>query len=205
MHAKARRRFPWQNVLFSDEKTFEVGSGPSRAWQNPHDRVTRSSFRHPQKLHVWAAAGYYMKCDLFFFTQNLNSALYTDIIKKRLTEKKIRYASDAPASLRKKWPFLQDNSRIHKSGISMQTLTETLGNRLIDHPPQSPDLNIVEDLWSYLNRKVQEANVKDLKKLKSVLQREWRKMRFEIIRTSVDSMSARLKEVINLDGQRTHY
>jgi len=87
----------------------------------------------------------------------------------------------------------------------MQTLTETLGNRLIDHPPQSPDLNIVEDLWSYLNRKVQEANVKDLKKLKSVLQREWRKMRFEIIRTSVDSMSARLKEVINLDGQRTHY
>ena len=61
----------------------------------------------------------------------------------------------------------------------MQTLTETLGNRLIDHPPQSPDLNIVEDLWSYLNRKVQEANVKDLKKLKSVLQREWRKMRFE--------------------------
>ena len=79
-YAQRMRNTRWNNVVFSDEKTFVVGQGLERAWQDPHNRRVRQVVRHPQKLHVWAAAGYYMKSDLYFFTKNLNSELYRQIL-----------------------------------------------------------------------------------------------------------------------------
>lgn len=204
-YAKENRRLKWSKVLFSDEKTFHVGGGSHKRWQDPQHRLKREVFRHPKKLHVWAAAGYFMKSKLFFFTKNLDSDLYQEIIENRLAEKHLTYASDCPKSLRKKWKFLQDNSRIHKAGASMEKLEDMIGNRLIEHPPQSPDLNIVEDIWSHLNRKVQEKNITDIEHLKSTLQREWQKLSFDVIRASVNSMPTRLKDVKNLHGRRTNY
>ena len=61
--------------------------GPSRQWQDPNNRVKRKVMRHPQKLHVWAAAGYFMKCNLYFFQENLNANLYQKIIKKTLMKR----------------------------------------------------------------------------------------------------------------------
>jgi len=66
-YATKKKKFNWQNVLFSDEKTFQVGAGLKTAWQDPKKRQTRKVFRHPKKLHVWAGAGYFMKCKLFCF------------------------------------------------------------------------------------------------------------------------------------------
>ena len=33
-------------------------------------------------------------------------------------------------------------------------------DRIIPHPPQSPDFNVLEDMWSYLDRKVKAAKLK---------------------------------------------
>ena len=40
-YAREMKDFPWSQVLFSDEKTFQVGVGPSRQW-----RVKRKVMRH---------------------------------------------------------------------------------------------------------------------------------------------------------------
>ena len=155
-YSKEMKDFSWDQVLFSDEKTFQVGAGPSRQWQYPQHRVKRQVMRHPRKLHVWAAAGYYMKCKLFFFTDNLNSGLYEKIIKKNLSEKGVNFAPGTPPRLKKKWFFLQDNSPIHKSGAVMELLEKMLPNRIIEHPPSR--LILIEKSNKQISRTLNGSN-----------------------------------------------
>ena len=88
---------------------------------------------------------------------------------------------------------------------TMDILEELVPGTIIDHPPQSPDLNIMEDLWSYLVRKVMAANIKPPQDLKQKLTLEWEKLPWSYIRKSVRSMKSRLGECVELEGGRTHY
>jgi transposase len=195
----------WRRVLFSDEKSFWLGSSPTHSWQEPGKRKTRSVTRHPPKLHVWAAAGYYVKSKLYFFTHNLDSDLYLTILDERISENHLIYAPDCPRSLRGKWHFLQDNDPKHKAASTMSYLRQTVGRRIISHPSQSPDLNIMEDLWSYLDRKIKIAHVKTIEHLKHQLTKEWANLPWSEIRKSAASMPARIAECVQLHGERTHY
>ena len=75
-YAKARNFFDWKPVLFSDEKSFWLGSGEHKQWQDPKHRITRKVRKHPPKLHVWGAVGHYFKTQLYFFHEYLKAKLY---------------------------------------------------------------------------------------------------------------------------------
>ena len=87
----------------------------------------------------------------------------------------------------------------------MDFLEELIEDRIIAHPAQSPDPNILEDLWSYLDRKVKASKVKTINGLKRKLTMEWEAMAWSEIRQSVHSMRSRLVECEELEGARTHY
>ena len=55
--AKSRMNDNWKKVLYTDEKTFELESGPRKCWQNPEKRKIRRTTRWPKKIHVWAESG----------------------------------------------------------------------------------------------------------------------------------------------------
>jgi transposase len=107
--------------------------------------------------------------------------------------------------LREKWVFLQDNDPKHKARGSLSLLQELCGTRQIAHPPNSPDLNPVEDIWSYLDRKVKAKKIKSIAALKRFLIKEWKELPWTEIRKSVDSMPRRLEECRKLQGKRTKY
>ena len=71
---------------------------------------------------------------------------FTNKFWGRLTEEKITYSPDAPASLRNQWKFLQDGARAHTAKKSITLIHELIGNRLHKHPAKSPDLNIIENV-----------------------------------------------------------
>jgi hypothetical protein len=141
--------YEWKNVLFSDEKTFWLGASPDYAWQDPNDRIEEEVSTYVPKLNVSGAVGYHVKSKLYFFEENLVGELYREILNERLPEKHLTYSPTCPKKLRKKWIFLQDNDPKHKAKKSMELLRELIGNRFISHPPKSPDLNPMEDIWSY--------------------------------------------------------
>ena len=122
-----------------------------------------------------------MKTKLHFFQENMNSDLYVKILKKSLKETQITYASRTPKKLIETWYFLQDNSAVHKSKKSMKSVEKIVGDRLISHPPLSSDLNI-EDIWSYLDRKVKEAKVTNISHLKRILNKEWKNLPWSYVR-----------------------
>ena len=135
----------------------------------------------------------------------MNAALYQDILDTRLREDAITYAPRCPKRYRNRWTFLQDNDPKHKAKKSMQKLQELVGDRIVNHPANSPDLNPMEDIWSALNSKVQAAKVTTIQGLQKVLSETWSNLDWARIRASVDSMPARLQECLEKDGQRTRY
>ena len=64
----------------------------------------------------------------------------------------------------------------------MHLLEELIPERLVEHPSQSPDLNAIEDIWSYLKRQLEDAKITTIDGLKSRLRKEWKSylgLRFE--------------------------
>ena len=124
---------------------------------------------------------------------------------KSFENDRITFAPDTPARLATSYEFLQDNARPHKARASISLVDELVEDRRIVHPAQSPDLNIMEDLWSYLDRKVKAAKIKNISGLKRKLSMEWNNLPWSVIRRSVGTMPARLAECEKLQGARTHY
>jgi hypothetical protein len=204
-YSNEMKGYAWRTILFSDEKTFQLGSGPEYAWQMPANPITREYVTHAPKLHVWGAIGAHMKSNLFFFQENLNSELYQKILKRCITEDRLIFGPKQKTKLRGKWQFLQDNSRVHKAKNSMKVLDTLVGDRIISHPPRSPDLNPIEDMWSYLDRQVKASRVTTIQGLKSVLTKAWKNLPWTEIQKSVDSMEKRIQLCRESGGNRIQY
>ena len=89
----------------------------NRAWQVPGKKKKHPVKRYPQKINVWAAAGSFMKSQLYFFKKNMDAPLYQTVVKRRLRNDRITFAPDAPASL----PSAISFCRITPPGIHVTT------------------------------------------------------------------------------------
>ncbi|GBN39678.1 hypothetical protein AVEN_257316-1 [Araneus ventricosus] len=72
-------------------------------------------------------------------------------------------------------------------------------------PPQSTDLNGIENLLSKLEISVQKHNSKNKEYLKAVLQEEWAKIIPQATQTLVNSISCRLEAVLEAKRYATKY
>lgn len=70
--------------------------------------------------------------------------------------------------------IVEDNAKVHKAEKSVKCHRE-LGFRMLFHPPNSPDLNPIENVWAMLKKRLQ--NIENLSTNKDalweVVQREW--------------------------------
>lgn len=72
-------------------------------------------------------------------------------------------------------------------------------------PPQSPDMNPIENLWHHLKARVAERKPENLKLLKEIIVEEWKKIPQELCQNLVDSMHRRAFELWMAKGNHTKY
>jgi transposase len=202
-YAKNMLNADWKEVLFTDEKSFWLGQPSDSCWQQLDDRVEEELEQYTPKLHVWGSIGYYFKTDLHFFEENMNAALYQNIVSQRLPPN--HFAPDCPERYKNNWHFLQDNDPKHKAKGSMKLLKKLTKLRMYRHPAKSPDLNVMEDVWSYLDRQVRASKVTTINGLKKKLTKLWNNLSWTEFRPSVNSMPDRLRQCLKRRGGRTDY
>ena len=78
---------------------------------------------------------------------------------------------------------------------------------VVDFPPKSPDLNIIENIWDELNRRVRrtEAKPTTLNQLRAKVLFEWNKLPKNYVQRYVMSMRRRCLAVVNSAGCYTRY
>jgi transposase len=196
----------WKLVLFTDEKIFQLPAGAHKSWQDPKNRKKKKKQkRHPPKVMVWGGIGSYFKTPLVFAPKNtnLNSAGYLEILKRNLPP--ATTTKDCPKEKLDDWEFLQDGATVHTAKQVLNYLEKHAPYYVRDHPPLSPDLNIIEDIWSQMNTELNKYKINSLQSLKKRLRIVWKNISFEKVHKSVNSMPKRLQECIDLNGERTKY
>jgi hypothetical protein len=105
----------------------------------------------------------------------------------------------------------QDDSYIHDSPVIQECLSRQADVELINWTPRAPDMNPIENLWSVVKRTLQEKwpfdPPRNSDELWSLVSNEQDDVALSqrCIRSLIESMSRRMKTVVQAEGFWTSY
>ena len=146
---------------------------------------------------------------LEMINSTMDSKQYMRILERRL----LPFASK---TLPQGWLYYQDNSPVHTSKLIMGYVGRLSngafpgwfainGVSLIKTPPFSPDLNVIENLWSIVKTKLREKHFTSKIELWYYLRLVWNRIESSVLHNLVDSMPRRIKKVIQAKGGPIDY
>ncbi|UYV81670.1 Transposase [Cordylochernes scorpioides] len=99
--------------------------------------------------------------------------------------------------------YQQDNARPHTARISQQALQDV---QMLPWPPYSPDLSPIEHVWDIIGRRLHALpQPRSEEELWQMVEREWRAIPQDAIRTLIDSLPRRVAACIAVRGGPTCY
>ncbi len=103
--------------------------------------------------------------------------------------------------------FLQDGAPCHRSKIVFAWFAAQPQIQLIRWPGNSPDLNPIETVWAWMKRQLSGHNCTNMDQWKAAILLVWlqRTAETDFLHNLVESMPARIQEVIDRDGGMTRY
>lgn len=194
----------WRYTLLTDEKTFSGGSVPNRQndviWDYPGTEFVAEIVRHGPSVTVWGALSWFGLVPVQEYEYPLNSGKYMQVIRQARADI-MRLFQGHP------FYFQQDGASPHTSRLTMKFLHQRF-NHIIppqDWPPNSPDLNPIENLWGNIQYKLDEFDCPSARQIRTIIEEVWTSTKLEECKNLVDSMPARLQQCLDRKGGWTDY
>ena len=195
----------WMKILFSDETSIEIMENSRRRacyrtpQQKHHPRFISATVKHPARIMVWGCLGNERVGPLHLVTGTIDNHAYIRILRKCLPAARHDVFNDED------FVFQQDNAPCHVSGTTKRWFArheiETM-----EWPPQSPDMNPIENLWAILKRRVHaQGPFQNTEALCEAVKNCWGAIPEETLLSLVRSMPDRVKEVIKNRGGQTGF
>jgi len=197
-------REQWEHVMFSDESTFTQFYSYCRHVRRPAGKRYDSKYMVPRvkqapKVMVWGSISAFGRGGLWFMPQDttINGAVYLQILKDKLP---------AFMNIHNTTVFQHDGAPCHQTKVVSQWIQQSGYEILGPWPGNSPDLNVIENAWIYMKRRVAEHNPTSSDDLIKKIREVWT---CEINNTYclqlVHSMPDRIASVLANKGGHTKY
>lgn len=201
------------NWVFTDEKTFTCGDYSSGTeWAEHRDKVTGTDASNccMDTVYVWGAIGVGFRHLVIIrkteaaghATRKRNgeprkpSECFTSETYIRRCLAPIRKHLEANECL-----LQADNHRSHTAGNTQRYFEDHGIAWSRDWPARSPDLNPIENLWAYLQRRVSERVPTNAKELANAIKKEWDALDQDSVDKYVLSFKGKCKRVASSGGK----
>ena len=195
----------WEKVIFSDETRISLlASDKPPLVRRPINlplspQYLRPSFKHAISVMVWGCFSNQGLGELYIVDGNLNNAKYLTILESNLLPFINKIDDHGPHA------FQDDNAPPHRHQ-NVYNWIEKNNILKIEWPPQSPDLNPIENLWHFLKLKVAKYGPTNKAELINTIQRVWKnEIPDELITNLIHSMKNRIESLKKSKGGHIDY
>ncbi|KAG7571232.1 hypothetical protein FFLO_00905 [Filobasidium floriforme] len=218
----------WRRVIFTDESSIELGLDVLQRWtirkagEAYLPQHLQTTFRSSRRtLMVWGAVAYGKKWDLVRLPLDSKDLEPEGVAAGKRQpkglngERYVRWIVNGPLKRcvqehkRARWRdvlVLEDGAPCHSwSGTKAARAKHKIPS--LTHPPSSPDLNPIENVWHLLKMKVsqEERRATNLDELWTQIQRCWKAIPIETINRLIDGMETRRAAVQQANGGSTRF
>lgn len=195
--ARLHSNYDFKCVIFSDESHMRVGIS-QYCRQDKYNRKTIKNNKWSGEVRIWWAISYTKLHPPIFYDKTLDSKKYCDKILTPFFESKEFDGIDD-------YVFQQDNATCHKSKYTIAHLMSLDVNLMPDWPPQSPDLNPIENAWAIIKRRAMAKKPESADMLLEAVKEVIADWKIEESQKLIESMHMRVKQVIANDGHKIKY
>ena len=192
--AKAHLNEDWNNWIFTDEKLFTVGAKGVGQRYRRGQRPVEERDRWSGSMMLWWGIHSTRSFQPIKIVGTLKAPQYISILKRSL-----------PRSNRRSWKFMQDGARSHTAKITKKFLDEMKVDWCCDWPAKSSDLNPMENIWSIVDRMVQQREPKNVAEMERYVKEEISRIGRDTIKKLIETMPDRIRAVIRAKGGHTKY
>jgi len=203
----------WKKVLWTDET--KVNLAGSDGVQYYWDRQSHKSKVIPERgikktkkfggggVMIWSCFGWDGVGWATRIEGNINGKMYLAILKDEMVKS---IAHCIPEELETDWILMHDGAKCHKA-LDVTTWLEDKDIPILDHPPQSPDLNPIENLWALVKAKIyaKKSSFETKEELFQTFAKEYYSTSVQLCRKLISSMSNRISAVIEAEGHYIKY
>lgn len=206
---RARRFYKlsyWKKVIFSDETMVVIGKKKSiHVWRKSSEKWNPECLnvlKDPKtiKCMFWGCISKDGVGTLEPIDGNINSEKYIECLDDNLWPVVNKVFGAEP------YIFQDDNATPHRSVVTRQWKEEN-GISTMDWPPQSPDLNIIENLWLTIKIRLEKklTEIKSRDDLVRAVKKIWHQLSRVYINSLYASIPRRIRQVIMRKGYITKY
>lgn len=189
----------FENIIFTDECTVQLDRHSRICFRKKKQlRSLKPRAKHPAKIHIWGGISCRGATNVIMFTGIMDAPRYKQILEAGL----LPFINECyPDGHR----LYQDNDPKHCSKLLEDFFTET-GVVWWRSPPESPDLNPIENIWGSLKQFLRTSYKPDsLDSLKAGIQYFWNTLTPDVCRRYIDHLHKVIPQVIQVQGEPSGY